>query len=155
VRCLAEVQNLRNRNNPAMVYVQHCQSGTRQEPFLQWHCHRSGLDRAWAYSLGFQVFHALDISRAGIGEGGRLEGWLGCLLCLGSSERPCNTCIALPCICITVIQILRKFHKVSASSIHTCAIDSPIPSNRHPPPQVHGMRDMLRARYHTRYVGPT
>jgi len=52
----------------------------------------------------------LDISRAGVGEGGWLEGWLGCLLCLGGSERPCNTCNALPCISITFPQSFSLIH---------------------------------------------
>jgi len=53
----------------------------------------------------------LDISCTGVGEGGWLEGWLGCLLCLGGSERPCSTCIASPCICITFPQSLIHPHK--------------------------------------------
>jgi len=39
-----------------------------------------------------------------------VEGWLGCLLCLGGSDRPCNTCIALPCICITFPQRFSLIH---------------------------------------------
>jgi len=60
--------------------------------------------------LGLLPAECLDISRTGVGEGGWLEGWLGCLLCLGGSERPCNTCIVLPCICITFPQSVSLIH---------------------------------------------
>jgi len=81
----------------------------------------------------------LDISHAGVGEGGWLEGWLGCFkhrLCLGGSERPCYSCNALPCISTTFPQ--------------SCSLIHPPMRHRQPhtfqqaPPATSPMRDMPR-----------
>jgi len=81
------------------------------------------------------VFIIFLTYRARVGEGGWLEGWLGCLLCLGGPEWPCNTCIALRCISITFPQ--------------TFSLTYPHMRHRQPhtfqqaPPATSPMRDML------------
>jgi len=80
----------------------------------------------------------LDISSAGVGDRGWLEGWLGCLLCLGGSERPCNTCLALPCICIKFPQSFSLIHlHMRHRQPHTF--------QQAPPPATSPMRDMPSA----------
>jgi len=91
---------------------------------------------SWQHDLLIRYWTRLDISRVGVGEGGWLEGWLGCLLRLGGSERPCNTCNALPCISVTFPQ--------------NFSLIPPLMRHRQPhtfqqaPPATSPMRDMPR-----------
>jgi len=73
--------------------------------------------------------------RAGVGEEeGWLEGLLGCLLCLGGSKRPCNTCNALPCISITLPQSFSLIHPhMRHRQPHTVQQAPPATSRRGPP----------------------
>jgi len=78
----------------------------------------------------------LDISHMWVGEGGGwLEGWLGWLLCLGGSERPCNTCNSLPRISFIFPQ--------SFSLIHPHMRHRQPHTFQQAPPATSLMRDML------------